>query len=518
MAADLPPNAPAEAPAAASAPAPAAAEPIYVDAGEYRYSVLGNTLLPRATVEAALKGAATPKEAIDALNKAYVDAGYLLVAIGGQVNNKLVALQVVQGRIAEIDAPPDLVPYFRRVIDRDDVTRDMMLRESALADLYASRQGVRPKATFSPAQATGGTKITLVEEPIEGAKPWGAGLAFSNLSGRFASRYTAGGNLAVRPGGGLELTANYNQGLPGLTSDSSGSSYKSGGLGASLITPWGLYALTYTDTEYQIGQAGAPAYPAGHTEFGGITGTQLLYASPEARVVVNEGLNRYSNLQTVFGDFKLVEQDYTVANIGATYTTSFVLAGQNSTFSAGLTVAKGLSGRSGSFLATEPGTPDPRFLLVQATVTASLTLPAGYTAGAALTAQQSDVTLPQAQQWILGGFGNLSAWLPATLIGDTGVLLRATANTPPFQWGAFSISGGAFAEGGVSRADIRREGEPYSRGLADAGLSLSGSTTTGTSLTLAYAWPVWYRNIDGAVRESVDRSRANLYFTLNQTF
>lgn len=518
MAADLPPTTPAAAPAAATAPAPTAAEPIYVDSGEYRYSILGNTLLPRAAVEAAIKSVATPKEAIDALNKAYTDAGYLLVVIGGQINNKLVALQVLQGRIAEIDGPPDLAPYFSRVMNRDDVTRDMLLRDSSLAELYAARQGVRAKASFSPAQVAGGTKLTLTEEPIEGAKPWSAGLAFSNLSGRFASRYTAGGQASVRPGGGLELTASYNQGLPGLTADSSGSSYKSGGLGASVVTPWGVYGLTYSDTEYQIGQAGAPAYPAGRTEYGGITGSQLLYTNPRDRVALSEGLTRYSNLQTVFDGFKLVEQDYTVANIGVTYTTSFALAGQNSTFSAQLTVAKGLSGRSGSFLPVEPGTPDPRFVLVQANVVAGITLPLGITAGAALTAQHADVTLPQAQQWILGGFGNLSAWLPATLVGDTGTLLRATLNTPPFQWGAFSISGGAFAEGGVSRADARRDGEPYTRGLGDLGLSLSGSTTTGTSLTLAYGWPVWYRNVEGAVRDSVDRSRAHLYFTLNQAF
>lgn len=522
MAADLPPNTAPEAPAAAAAPAPAAAEPIYVDAGGYRYSVIGNTLLPREKIEAAIRSASSPKEAIDAVNRVYVDAGYPFVVIGGQVNNKLVALQVVQGRIAEIDAPPHLLPFYRRLLDREDVTQNMMLRDSALAEFYAARQGVRAKASFSPAKVEGGTKLTVVEEPIEGARPVSGGLSFSNLSGRFSSRYTAGGNVAVRPGGGLELTANYVQGIPGLTSDSAGSSYKSGALGASLVTPWGLYALSYSDTEYQIGEAGRPAFPYGRTEFGGITGTQLVYADSRSRIALTEGFNRYSNRQGVFPEepvpFIIVDQDYNVANIGATYTTSFVLAGQNSTFSAGVTVAKGLSPRTGSFLPADPGVPNPRFALLQANLSLSASLPAGFSAGATINAQVSDDTLPQAQQWILGGFGNLSAWLPATLIGDTGALGRATLSTPPMQWGAFSFSGSAFAEAGISRPDQRPAGDPYTRGLADLGLSVVGSTTTGTSLTLAYAWPVWYRNVEGAIRESVDRSRAHLYFTLNQTF
>jgi len=98
MAADLPPASPPDPPAVV-APAPVAAETIYVDTDEYHYSVLGNTLLPREKVEAAIKSATTPKEALDALNRAYVDAGYFLVVIGGQVDKKLVAFQVLQGRI-----------------------------------------------------------------------------------------------------------------------------------------------------------------------------------------------------------------------------------------------------------------------------------------------------------------------------------------------------------------------------------------------------------------------------------
>jgi hemolysin activation/secretion protein len=157
-------------------------------------------------------------------------------------------------------------------------------------------------------------------------------------------------------------------------------------------------------------------------------------------------------------------------------------------------------------------------LLVQANASAQTTLPLGISAAASVTAQMTDATLPQAQQWILGGFGNLSAWLPAVLIGDSGALARVVVSSPPFSWSVFTITGGAYAEAGISRLEQRGPAEPYTRGLGDVGLTLSGSTTTGTSLTLTYGFPAWYRNVDGAVRESVDRNRANLYFTLNQTF
>lgn len=527
MAADVPsfPPAPETAPASAAvvASAPAAAgATFYVDGPEYRYAVAGNNLLPQATIEAILKTAATPKAAVDAINNAFADAGYLLVVIGGQVENKLVALRIIQGRITEIEAPREYLPFVNNLLDRDDLTRNQLIRETAMVDFYGQRQGVSPRPSFVKAEQVGGTKLVITEEPIPGAKPWSAGLVFSNLAGRFSSRYTLGGSAAVRPGNGLELTATYNQGLPGLTSESAGASYKSGTLGASIVTPWGLYGLTYAKTDYQIGESGQPFYPAGNLEQGGINGTQIAYATPASRVTTTQSVMRYSNLQTVqVGEpepFPLVEQDYTVVSAGAAYNGNFAIFGQNTAFSVSMTVAKGISGAKGTFAATEIGTPDPRFLLVQANAAAQTALPYDLSGSFTLTAQHADSTLPQAQQWVLGGFGNLSAWLPAVLVGDSGILGRATVNTSPYQWGAFSFSGGAFAEAGLSRLAYRGLNEPETRGLGDLGLSVTGSTTTGTTLTLAYAFPVWYHNVEGAVRQSANSSRAHLYFTLNQTF
>ena len=518
MAADLPPAAPPDPPAVV-APAPAAAETIYVDTDEYHYSVLGNTLLPRETIEAAIKSAKTPKDALDALNRAYVDAGYFLVVIGGEVDKKLVAFRVLQGRIAEIEAPDDLRPYFKGIYNRSDLTQSTLIRDSALAEIYSSRQGVRPKGTFSPSKEIGGTKLTVVEEEIPDAKPWAAGLAFNNLGGRFSSRYTWGASGSVRPGGGLELTGTYTQGIPGLTSESAGASYKIGTLGASLVTPWGIYALNYSQTQYQIGEAGAPVFPAGTVEFGGITGTQLVYSDATTRFVLTEGLTRYSNVQSVFdGLSDIVDQNYTVGNVGAAYNRNFSLLGQNSSFGATVTVAKGFSARSGTFLPADLGIPDPHFILGQGSVTGTFGLPYGLSAGIAINGQYTSFVLPQSQQWVLGGFGNLSAWLPAVLIGDSGALGRVTLSSPTWQWSTFTFNASGFGEAGMSRLEQRGAGEPYTRALGDAGFSISGNTAKGTSLTLAYAWPVWYRNIDGIVRDNVDRNRANLYFTLNQSF
>src|SRR5690606_11165287 len=160
----------------------------------------------------------------------------------------------------------DIMTFVRGLQDREDLTIRDQLRASTMAEAYTARQGTRLKAQFAKAEQVGGTKMTVTEEPIPGAKPWNAILAFGNLGSRFSSRYTASASGTVRPGGGLELSAGYTQGLPGLTADSAGSSYKGGQLGASLVTPLGIYSLSYSRTQYTIGERAAPLYPSGDIE------------------------------------------------------------------------------------------------------------------------------------------------------------------------------------------------------------------------------------------------------------
>jgi len=528
MGPDLPPIPPPVAPQVAIvAPAKQAAEPIVAESHGYRYEVSGNALLGPEAIVSTLAAAETPKDAIESLNQAYRKAGYLLTAVGAAVDGKVVAIRVIHGRITEEDLTPSLAAFYAGIEGREDLDRNTLIRKSALAENYAARQGMRPKVNFAPAQEVGGSKIIVTEEPIEGAKSWNAGLGFNNLGSRYSSRYVAQGNAAVRPGEGTELTATYTQGLPGLAQESAGSLYHAGAVGASVVTPWGLYGASYSNTQYLIGEAlksnGQVLRPDGDITTWGVTGTQLAFANETARWTFTESFAHTDNVATAF-DGLIVTQDqhYGVVAAGTSFSNSFAVLGENASFSAGVTVSQGLSPRSGSFAPVSPGTPvrpgtpDPRFTLIQGNLSYTQALPMGYSAGLTWTGQWADTTLPQNQQWVLGGFGNLTAYTPAVLVGDSGTLTRASLGTPAWQWSDLSVTGGAFFEAGIVRLHYVADGTPVSRGLSDAGLSLSGSMKTGTSLTVAYAWPLWSRNLE---QKAVDQlSRAHLYFSLNQTF
>jgi len=514
---DLPADAPASAPTAAIVAPAATAETIFADGVGYRFSVSGNTLLPPQVVRAAIEKAQSPKEALDFLNMEYQRRGFFLVAIRGEVRDKLVAMVVVEGRITESNVTPSLAAFYRGVENDPAIDRNTLIRRSALAEIYSGRQGMRPKVQFESAKEFGGARMNVTEEPIPGAKPWNAGLMFGNLGSRYSSRYTASANGAVRPGGGLELSAGYTQGLPGLTADSAGSQYQNFVAGASIVTPWGMYGANFNGVAYKNGEASAPLYPDGDINTTTVSGTQLVWATETMRIAVNESWVHTDNTVTVFDNsFTLTDQHYDVLNAGILYSDAFAFLGQNASLSAGLTGSFGISPPKGTFLPVSQGVPNTRFAMAQANVNYNQSLPYGMTLQAAISGQYADSTVPQNQQWVLGGFGNLTAWLPAILVGDSGALGRVTVNAPAYAWEGYSVSANAFVEGGLTRLHYTPADNPKTKSLWDAGLSLSAATPFGTTLALAYAWPFASRNI--ALSAANSQGRANLYFTLSQAF
>jgi hemolysin activation/secretion protein len=497
------------------APAAQESEPIVVESHGFRYTIAGNTLLSRAVVAASVASADTPKAAVDALNAAYQRAGHFLTAIRGEVQGKTVALRVFQGRITEEDIADDLVPYFAGIENREDLDRNTIIRKSALAELYAARQDMRPKVSFSPATAVGGSKITVSEEPIEGSKRWNAGLGFGNLGNRYASRYIAQVNAAVRPGLGTEISANFAQGFPGLAEDSRGSLYKAGTAAASAVTPWGVFGATYSKATYLIGDKAKPLNPEGDITSFGVNASQLVYADEAGRVSTTETFTRFDNSVTGFaGLIPITDQRYDVASLAASANRSFTAFGVAASITGSLTFSQGLSGRAGSFLPIVPGTPDPRFSMLQGAIAYTQPLPAGFSTGISWTGQWANVTLPQNQQWTLGGVGNLTAWLPGTLVGDLGTLTRASVYFPAWDWRAVQINVSAFAEYGTVHTLATPVGAAASRSLSDVGVAVLGRVAKDTSVTVAYGWPWLAHHVD----EQAQGGRAHLYFSVAQTF
>lgn len=521
MALDQPPLPPSAAPVAAIVVAgPQATDLITVSSNGFNYTVTGNTLLyPDVVISSLVKGE-DPKAAVGALHAAYLSAGYFLATLLAKVDEKEVAITVVEGRITEAGVPPDLEPFFRNAKDRKDIDRQTMMLGATMAEAYAARQGVQPRLQFGPAADYGGSKLTITEQPIDGAKPWGAVLAFNNFGNRYSSRYVAQGNVSFRPGDGVELTAGYVQGLPNLATESKGSTYDAGSIGASIVTPWGFYNFSYSATNYRYGDVVSFLNPEGETSTFALTGTQLLYADETTRFGVNQGYSYLTNKVIIpSAEFTLTDQNYDVLSVGFTYQKVYALSGQPGSTSASFTFQKGLGSREGTFANVQAGISTPRFNVYQGSVSVTQGLPAGFNLAVALSGQVGELNdyerLPSNQQWVLGGFGNLTAWYPGIVSGDSGYLARMVATGPLWTWGEFNVSPSAFVEAGGSRTNYIYPDVPNSQFLSDYGIGLTSTAFRRGTINMAYAWPWRTRDAGPLI---VNDSRARLYFNVALSF
>lgn len=482
----------------------------------YHYLLTGNTLLPPEKLRMIIKKSLNPKQAVTHINQAYHALGYFLVAIKAEGKDKDVHIEVIQGQVSEDHVASGLRWFFSGIRDRNNLTVDDVTYNSVLADAYATRNGQRMQLGFAPSSTPGGSAFTLRSSPIPGYRMINGTLLFGNYGSRYSSRYLAGANFTLHPGGGVELNANYMAGLPGLSSASAGSKYYVGGIGISSITPWGIYGFNTQWTHYRIGNIAAPLYPTGNVFTWSATGSQLLYASTKSRLNFNESFNHVGNMESVFaGTYTLTDQHYNYFSLGTQYSHAISILGNAGSVSGSIAYDQGISGRRGTLDVDRPGAPTPLFHYFDVSMSYQQSLPLGLTVSIKATGQGAFNTLPQQQQWVLGGFGSLSAWYPGILLGDSGYTGRFMLQSPSYHRYGFSIGGNIFAEtGGVTSTYLAPHTSPW-KSLSDVGLGLNLQNRWGTTLSVLGAIPVGWNNVSTELRSS---NRVDAYFVLQQSF
>lgn len=498
----------------------------------WAYVLTGNTLLPPDRLQTILAQATDPQQAVADVSAAYRAEGYFLVAVTAQLPapatpapsasgvpaaagaDHQVRITVIEGRITQTEVPASVQPYFSGLSGKPDLTVDQVTRRVVMANNFAARNGEKLQAGFGPAEQPGGSAFTVNASPLPDYKRVSGTLLLGNYGSRYASSYLTGGNVALRPGGGVELTANYVAGLPNWSRDSRGSQYHASGLGGSIVTPWGTYGLNAQKTHYQLGRISYPLNTAGDTVSVSLTGSQLLHASERSQLSLTQAFTHVDNRSTVFGGaYTLTDQRYDYASLGLSYTRGYSIGSLGGALIASYTYNRGTSARSGTFLLSEaPTAPTPLFHYSNLNLTLQQQLPGGYIGQATLNGQWAQDTLPQQQQWVLGGLGNLSAYNSGVLLGDSGYAMRLSLQAPAHQWGAFTATPNVFLEHGAARYKFVPGG--WQR-ITDIGLGLNLSTRFGTTLSALYAAPVKLENVPA---QTIKNSRATIFFVLQQSF
>jgi len=498
---------------------PYGAEPTTAQSHGYRYIVTGNTLLPPELIRKTLAAAATPKDALADLLQAYHAKGYTLVAITGKVEGKEVRIAVFQGMITELNTADGLGWFFGGLFGRDNVRRPELLRKQIMAGLYAARSGEKVNVNLGPAANPGGTALNVTESPVPNYSPVSGAVTFGNYGSRYSSGYVVGGNAAANLTHGVQITANYLQGLPGLRESSYGSSYYQGGVGTSVVTPYGIYGFSASRIYFRLGDETYPLNPKGNIDTYQLNGTQLLYADASTRVSLTEALTHVAYTETVFnGYFTLLDQPYTYVSLGLNANHSFTLGSLPGNLSGGATMNLGVSASSGTLYDGYPGVPTSHFRYAGFTLAYQQTLPLGFQANLSAQAQLATNTLPAQQEWTLGGFGNLSAWEPGVVVGDSGYVARLEVDAPAFaRFGANARLGGFFETGGVTYTTPAPGTFPWQT-LSDAGLSLRLQLPYGFSATAMAARPIQQNGFDAIGNTDLKLSQIDAFFVVQKEF
>lgn len=489
--------------------------PLVVESHGYRYQVTGNTLLSDQHIQKILAQAADPQTAVGMLSATYRKEGYFLVAVTAKIEGKLIHIMVIQGQITDKNISSDL-GWFYTGLNGEGLTESTIIRRNILAGAYSTRNGRQLQVSFAPAGNPGGSVLHVSTKPLPDYQVIGGNLLFGNYGSRYSSRFLAGASAYLRPGYGLELDANFSGGLPSLTSASQGSSYYQSSLGLSSITPWGTYGFTAGYTHYRIGKVAAPLYPTGNIYTYALTGSQLLFADTDTRIGINEGITRTANVVKVFdGTYTLTDQKYNYYTLGVSYSRSLHILGFNGANTFAVNYNQGISGRNGTLVSNVPGAPTPRFHYLTFNDSFTQNLPLGMTMQFTGSGQWSFDTLPQNQQWVVGGFGNLSAYYPGLLVGDSGYAGRLMFQSPGIQRYGITLTGSLFCEtAGVTNSYLLPGQAPW-QSLWDIGAGLNVSTRWGTTLSVISAIPVGHNNVSTSLRDS---NRVDAYFILQQSF
>lgn len=490
--------------------------PLSVQSHGFRYSVEGNTLLDATAVQSALGSAATPEAAIGALKQAYAGRGYFLVAVAAAVHGQDVRVQVTQGRLAHVEGPAYLAAYFRGLLGQDALRKPQVVRRSLLAQAYAATDGEQPRVGFEPAAEPGASTLRVAATPLAGSAPASGSLTVGNLGNRYA-----GHDLAQLQGQlqhhGYTLQASHARALTGIDEDSRGAYYASSNASLARVTPAGWFQLDGSATRYRLGTAFAPLDPGGSVDVFGVAATQLLFADDDRRWTLAEGVHRIHDRQTVFdGAYALRDQRYDVLDLASQASWRMPgLGGRNAVLSAGGDIkVGGVGGARG--LGGGLGAPREHFRIYTARAGVEQSLVHDFSVQLDLSGQASPDTLPSYEQWVLGGWNSLSAWLPGTLVGDRGYLGRLALQAPAWRPGdALKLRAGVFAEYAAARYRYVPAGSPGWQRLADAGASLMLDLPhPGTHALFAYARPMGHSHVPYDVRRH-QRAHAFLYLQLD---
>jgi hypothetical protein len=564
MAIDLPPVIPPQASSAERIEQYAAAQSdaiIDLKIGEYDLRISGNRYLSREQIDLIMTVVKTPAQAINALTQAYYQLGHLLVTVYFAHRDNTIFAHVINGHLAEIEAPESISPYFSSLIGDQDLTRSEFETKRVLADLKSERAGLDYGVSYQLSEDLTAFTIVLTESKKEDHDSTDLSLSANNYGNRFLGRYFANATLKHDFKGGIQASVSYDRALIELGEVNGGDYYNGYSFRLNYPSSFGLYGIEarYTEDRRRTNGMMTSEGPSPIDGFlctiplvceltGGLdlsassgttteaarrrlvskvrsvalTGEQVISSNAVHRFTVSQRLENVDSVIDIDGFGNALDEPQTSLELGLKYNKLIHLFGLDSQLTTQGFIEAGLESDAGT-LGTDTregevatGRRTGEFLVFKPRLALKTAVSDWATLKTDVIGQFSnDQQLPLQQQFFLGGAAGLSAYLPGVLVGDSGSYAKLALESNGFPLFGLTFKPALFVEHGQAWYEDASGQAGDTREIADAGFSLKTELGKYFVSEILAATPIYDNNLN---EEALSQVEVDFFWRLSITF
>lgn len=489
--------------------AEAAAGVVSVDIGIYVLRVVAPGIFTEREIREITAGFLDLSRAIRALNAAAQSKGAAVPRTLYARDGDAVYVSISAGSLAAVEGPPRLTRYFEGLVGDEPLGLADFEKRRLFAGTHASRMGQAFTPVFTPVE---GAAYRMTLKP--GTEPVSAGAArvnFTNFGNRFTGREFIDFDARQGTPWGDEFAAQVRTGakITGIDDVEPGNEYNELFLGWNRVTAVGFFGVSGRMIDYR--QRFDELALNGEIKTLDVGYTGIVSSSATRRLTVQARAD-YVEKRLEFGATGLLAElePYSSLELGSVWTASFRVFGQGLLSQSSLAVRRGL-GANGEARTTT----DLDYWLLRPAFSLR-TVGEGFGAELQVSAQLSNDSVPEQQQWVVGGVGNLHAYVPGIAIGDRGALARLVGEAPPLTLAGVSLKSRLFYEWGLADyREPRAEQPPATQSVSNVGGELLFGFGRFFEISVAAALPLHDTGID---RQTRDDARADFLFRLSGKF
>lgn len=437
--------------------------------------------------------------AIAALARA---AGYPAARVLYALSGNDLFITVSAGGLSGSEGDTRYTPYFAGLAQTQPLSDAALEPRRILATAHADRAGETVTGEWLPDGEN--FRLKLRSDPSQPDSA-GAGFSISNPGSRFVGRHFVDLSLNKGTQQGDDFRVLVRKDLAAWNDDQKSEHYEEGNFSWSRVTPYGIFGSGLRGVEYDVKLSGN--IYNGQMLQGEMYWFYPLSARQTQRWSLIAKLDRTRKTTDLTGGAQLQSELYSSAELAQAWSQRFTMYERPLTTDLSLTLRQGLSDEKLQISSAQGD-----YFLWRPAARLSSTGATAYGVTLEVSAQLSADTVPEQSQWVIGGLGSLTAFLPGLAVGDRGISGRVLADIGSYDLWDVSWKPRLLAEYASAEFSTLAPGKPAA---VDAGFELNGQINRWLSLTLAYAECIADRDLSDAALAAAD---ANLHFRINARF